>query len=175
MAAFSWAQEAVVEKSITGVQTGIIGIWINNELGLTKEIALRTEIGLDAGLMSGTYIDGTIFLLAPVITAEPRWYYNLDNRQKKGKSTQNNSGNFLGLNLSFHPDWFILSNVNDLSVMNQITIIPKWGIKRSIGQHFNYEAAIGLGYRHIFKKEYGYFEDENEAALDLHLRIGYIF
>lgn len=42
------AQSASVEKSIWGIQTGILGIWANNEHGLSKTIALRTEIGFDS-------------------------------------------------------------------------------------------------------------------------------
>lgn len=38
-----------VEKSIFGVQTGILGLWVHNESRLTNSIALRTEVGLDVG------------------------------------------------------------------------------------------------------------------------------
>lgn len=175
------AQEATVENSITGVQTGLLGLWVNNETRLSKQIALRTEVGLDAEIIGGAYIDGltydtgTSFYISPVITAEPRWYFNLDKRTRKGKSILNNSGNFLGLKMSYHPDWFVISNRENAKIADQINIIPKWGIKRSIGQHFNYEAGIGLGIRHIFLKQYGYAEDQDEAALDLHLRVGYTF
>lgn len=37
---------ARVEKSIFGIQTGFFGVWIHNESRLTKEISLRSEIGL---------------------------------------------------------------------------------------------------------------------------------
>ena len=164
-----------VEKSIFGLQTGFLGIWANNELRLSSTIALRTELGLDAGLWGGSFYDKTGFLLAPVITAEPRLYYNLKKREGKGKSIKGNSGNFISLKTSFHPDWFVISNQDNLMVISDISIVPSWGIRRHIGSHFNYEAGAGLGYRYIFAKDAGYARNVSEAAINLNLRIGYSF
>ena len=58
---------------------------------------------------------------------------------------------------------------------DQISLIPTWGIKRTIGNHFTFETGIGFGYRYIFAKKVGYLENEGEAVLNLHLRIGYRF
>lgn len=35
--------------------------------------------------------------------------------------------------------------------------------------------GIGIGYKYYFLKQYGYKENEGEATLDLHIRIGYTF
>ncbi len=45
-----FAQETNIKKSTIGVQTGIMGIWINNELLLAKKLTLKSELGLDLGL-----------------------------------------------------------------------------------------------------------------------------
>ncbi|AXT18411.1 hypothetical protein D7030_07840 [Flavobacteriaceae bacterium AU392] len=165
------AQDASVEDSFYGIQTGFLGIWVHNETKLSNKIALRTELGLDAGFFySSAFSDNLGFLLAPVITLEPRWYYNLDKRQNKSKNIKNNSGNFLSLDVSYHPDLFVISNNDNVGVIDQVSVIPKWGIRRSIGNHFNYETGIGVGYNYIF----GGF-NEGEVAVDLHLRIGYKF
>lgn len=39
------SQNASVEKSVFGIQTGFLGIWGHNETKLTNQIALRSEIG----------------------------------------------------------------------------------------------------------------------------------
>ncbi len=172
------SQHASVEQSISGVQTGILGIWFHNEAKLSNSIALRSEIGLDAGIFGRSIKNdfNVDYVFAPVLTVEPRWYYNLDKRLSKGKSIKNNSGNFIGLKISFNPDLFVISNVDYVSVPNQLFIIPKWAIKRVIGKHFTYEAGIGLGYHHIFDNQYFRVENDDETiALDLHLRIGYTF
>lgn len=171
-------QTASVEKSIYGIQTGFLGIWVHNERKLSNSIALRGEVGLDAGLLGRSYSDDhqIDYVFTPVLILEPRWYYNLEKRLSKGKSIDNNSGNFIGLKISFNPDLFVVSNVNDVHVPNQLFVIPKWAIKRSIGKHFTYEAGIGIGYHHIFENDYDWVtNDDVEIALDLHVRIGYTF
>lgn len=171
------SQNDSVEISIFGIQTGILGVWVHNESKLSDEIALRSEVGLDAGLFGGSvfYDGGTGYLLIPTITLEPRWYYNLEKRASKSRNTAGNGGNFVSLKTSFLPDWFVISNYENINVINQITIIPTWGIKRNIGSHFNYEAGFGIGYRYSFAKSAGFSENEGDAAANLHLRIGYSF
>lgn len=172
------SQSPSVEKSIYGIQVGFLGVWVHNETKLSNSFALRSEFGLDAGFSRVGYFDadgveGTAYIYTPVITLEPRWYYNLNSRIGKRKSIENNTGNFVGLKISFNPDWFVISNTDGVGIPNQIFIIPKWGIKRSIGSHFTYEAGIGFGYRDILDSNYN--EEDDHLALDLHLRIGYTF
>jgi hypothetical protein len=164
-----------VEKSTSGIQTGFLGIWAHNEAKLSNQIVLRSEVGFDSGIFGGSLYEGTKFLFAPVITLEPKWYYNLNRRSSKSKNISGNSGNFVSLKASYNPDWFVISNYDDISVINQISIIPTWGVRRIIGKHFHYETGIGLGYRYIFAKSAGYLQNNSGAALNLHLRIGYRF
>ena len=167
---FSFAQEEPsVEKSIFGIQTGILGVWVHNETRLTNSIALRTEIGLDFGINGND--NTTTTALIPSIRVEPRWYYNLEKRIAKNRKIANNSGNFLALNVAYNPDWFYISNKENINVISTVAFIPKWGIKRTVGNHFTYEAGIGLG-GFIVLNDY---EPERKIALDLHLRIGYTF
>jgi len=168
-------QDVSVEKSNYGIQIGVLGIWIHNETKLTNQIVLRSELGLDSGIFGGSFYPKTGYIMTPVITLEPKWYYNLEKRVSKSKNISGNSGNFISLKTSYNPDWFVISNYDNLRVVNQISIIPTWGIRRNIGNHFNYETGIGLGFRHYFAKSAGYLKDESETALNLHLRIGYRF
>jgi len=166
------SQTASVEKSTYGIQTGLLGIWVHNEMKLTNQIALRTELGINAGIFGGDFYPKTGFLMTPVITVEPRWYYNLEKRQSKSKNIAGNCGNFVSLQTSYHPNWFVISNYDNLKTFNLITIVPTWGIKRNIGKHFTYETAIGIGYGHQFRERYG---DLEGVTANLHLRIGYRF
>ncbi len=166
------SQTASVEKSTYGIQTGLLGIWVHNEMKITNQTALRTELGMNAGIFGGDFYPKTGFLMTPVIIAEPRWYYNLEKRQSKSKNISGNSGNFVSLKTSYHPNWFVISNYDNLKTFNLITIVPTWGIKRNIGKHFTYETAIGIGYGHQFREGYG---DLEGVAVNLHLRAGYRF
>ena len=169
------SQNATVEKSTYGIQTGVLGIWVHKEAKLSNQIALRLEVGMDAEFWGGSFYPKNGYLITPVITLEPRWYYNLDKRVSKSKNINGNSGNFLTLQTSYHPNWFVISNYENIKIADQISMIPTWGLKRNIGDHFTYETGIGIGYRYIFAKSVGYLKNESEAALNLHLRIGYRF
>ena len=174
IAFFGKAQETSVGKSIYGIQIGTFGVFGQNELKLSNSIALRSEIGFDSGFWGGSY-QTTGFVMTPVLTLEPRFYYNLKKRNSKSKRIDNNSGNFLSIKTSYHPDWFVISNYDGISIVPDISIVPTWGIRRNIGKHFNYEFGFGIGYRYIFAKRAGYLENEGETTVNLHLRIGYSF
>lgn len=169
------SQTASVEKATYGIQTGFLGIWGHNESKLFNSIALRTEIGFDSGFWSGSFYKGSGFLLTPVLTLEPRWYYNLHKRVKKSRRIDGNSGNFVAIKTSYHPDWFVISNVSNIRVISDISIIPTWGIRRNVGKHVTYETGIGMGYRYTYAKQAGFLENESELTANVHLRIGYRF
>lgn len=175
------AQTPSVEKSINEIQTGFLGIWAHNERRLSNSIALRTEIGLEAAVLGNSYYTennrSVDYAFLPVLNIEPRWYYNLKRRLRHDHTIENNSGNFFGLRLAYSPSLFVISNIENIELVDQILIIPKYGIRRKIGQHFNYEVGFGIGYRYAFFDRGDYFfpPDNGGVAVDLHLRIGYTF
>ncbi len=169
------SQTASVENSTFGIQTGFLGIWAHNEAKLSNQIVLRSELGFDSGIWGGSYYDKTGYVFAPVITLEPRWYYNLNKRVKKDRRIDGNSGNFISLKTSYHPDWFVISNYGNISIVSDVVIIPTWGIRRNLGNHFTYETGIGIGYVYYFAKAAGYLDNESDVAVNFHLRMGYRF
>ena len=169
------SQNAGVEKSTFGIQTGFLGIWIHNESRLSNEFALRSELGLDTGIYGNDFNDINGFLLAPTLTLEPRWYYNLEKRESKSRRTDGNSGNFISIKTTYHPDWFVISNEDNINFISDISIVPTWGIRRNFGMHFTFETGIGIGYVHYFKEKNVILFGENDVAVNLHLRIGYRF
>ena len=168
------AQEstASVEQSVFGVQTGLLGVWAHNEAKLSNTIALRSEVGLDAGF--GGSENDLEFVLVPVLRLEPRWYHSLKRRAEKGRNTAKNSANFLGLGVWYYPDLFVISGFEQVDISNSLVIVPKYGLKRTYWEHFTLEAGGGVGYFRIFNGETA--DDFNSGvAIDLHLRIGYTF
>jgi len=171
---------ASVEKSLFNVQAGAIGIWASHEARLSNKWALRTEIGLDLWSYE-TYSYNTAgetrkgSVLVPSIAIEPRWYYNIQKRADKGRYTANNSANFLTLAIKYYPDLFVVGGPDNLKVRDQISFIPKWGIRRAIAQSgFNYELGIGVG-PVLYLEKNSYYRSISDVALDLHARIGYTF
>lgn len=163
-----------------GSQVGL-RVWINYEFKLTNQITLRAEAGLNGSIWyqkSLYYGEDLGFVMSPVIKAEPRWYYNLEGRVK-GRNIKGNSGNFLSLPIAYSPDWFLISSKGDdgMNMRPQISLVPTWGIRRTIGKHFNYEAGIGIGYAYAFEyKDNGYaYKADDATVANIHLRIGYHF
>jgi hypothetical protein len=159
-----YAQEAQVtekvsvEKSVFGIQIGLIGIWAHHELKLSNQVALRSEIAL-SGVNTG--------VIEPLIALEPRWYYNLNERADKGKRIDGNSGNYVSLRASYH---FYTDSEADKNDLNQVLLAPTWGIRRNIGNHFNYEAGAGIGLG------FGYDDGRiTTLAPYVNLRVGYRF
>ncbi|WP_027421253.1 hypothetical protein [Crocinitomix catalasitica] len=171
------SQNASVEKSTFGIQSGVLGVWAYNEAKLSNAFALRTEIGFDFGIWETTFYDdyNSPFLLTPVIVLEPRFYYNLKKRSENSKRTDGNSGDFIAIKAGYHSDLFVLFNGDNAPIVSDFSIIPTWGIRRNIGEHFNYEAGLGVGFSHTFAKRAGYEKDKSEMELNMHLRIGYRF
>lgn len=169
------SQNVSVEHSTFGIQTGLLGIWVHHESKLSNQFALRSEIGFDTGIYGSDVNDIDGLLLAPTITLEPRWYYNLNKREKKSRRTDGNSGNFISLKTTYHPDWFVISNQENINFISDISIVPTWGIRRNVGNHFTYETGIGIGYVHYFKKDHVILLVESEVAVNLHARFGYRF
>lgn len=169
------SQNASVEKSTSGIQLGVLGTWFYNEAKLSDKISLRSELGLDAGIFGIMHRYEVGYILIPDITVEPRYYYNLNKRVTKSKSIAGNSGNFVSLKTSYYPDWFVITKNKTLRPYNHISVIPTWGMKRNVGNHFTFETGIGIGYRYYFTKSVGFAENELDRTLNLHLRIGYYF
>ncbi len=161
------AQNPSVEKSLFGVQAGILGIWGNYETKLTNLIALRGELGL-----SGSSFTSNERFWAPEITLEPRWYYSIKKRHKKGKSILKNTSNFVSFRTRYRPDIIVIPNSTVTNFINDISYHLLWGIRRHIGSHFNYEAGMAIGYVDYLKD---FFEYDDGLSLELHIRIGYSF
>ena len=170
------APETTVEKSLTGVQMSLLGLSIHQESRLKAHSTVRKEFGLIGGAVTTVNAankEQSHLVLVPVLRVAPRWYYNLEKRASESKKVTGNSGNFLSCNIRYIPSWFLISGVGGLKIADQVSIIPTWGIRRSLRGRFAFEAGLGLGYSYNFGKQSGFREDESGVAFETRLRIGY--
>ncbi len=138
------AQAPRTEKGTSGFQVGILGGWVYREFGVSPNIALRAEVGLDASIGYGGFY-GTIYHIYPRVGFETRYYYNFSKRDQKGKSTQDNAANFIGLSIIHFPGLFAISSDPEGELNNLVAFFPKWGIRRNVGKNFNFETGAGAG------------------------------
>ncbi len=134
-----------VEKSIVGIQLGFLGGWVNHELRLSHHWALHSEFGLD-GTLSRIVDDGDFPIILPMVSLQPRYYYNLPKRKAEIKDITDNSANYLAINFIFYPEFFSYSNQENINIKNGLFIMPTWGIRRNFNQYFYYELGAGVGF-----------------------------
>lgn len=181
----------VVDKSINGLQTGLLGIWWNNESKLAPNWALRTEIGYAAPVYTRVHygeIDTNNFsavypIFQPVLSFEPRWYYNSRKRIGNSNNTFHNSGNYATIALQYYPKFLAYSPsggaknlvFNSKEPNGGLYFIPTWGIRRNISYHWNFEIGAGFGVDLIEAFDLGSEIEEqgDDFIFNIHLRIGY--
>ena len=133
-----------VEKSILSIQTGYFGTWINHELKLHNQFALRTEVGSEYRLKFSIKQNFDSLKNQVSIFLEPKYYFNLTKREKKDKNIKNNAGNYISLRTNFN----ILNNLENKEVYFH-TLTPTFGIRRNITSHFNIEFSFGCGLSYL--------------------------
>jgi hypothetical protein len=135
---------------------------LRSEAGIGGGI-FGSEFGVTDGVFDGFQINNEL-IMSTLFSLEPRWYYNLKKRNSQSKDTNKNSGNFISLKTIYNPNLLIVSIDHDVDI-SQFSIITTWGLRRNIGNNFNIESGMGLGY----------LLSDNRGVLNLHLRIGYNF
>lgn len=168
---FGTAQTSNVQKNISGVQIGLFGLDVYNEIKIAEKTTLRAEASLFPAIWGGDMYGKTGFAFYPALTLQPKYYYNISKRSENGKNTKNNSANYFGLQVRYIPDWFVISNTKNVSLSNQINFIPTYGLRRNFADNFNYEFKAGLGYGTTF----GNNNNTSGAVLDLSIKVGYDF
>ena len=167
----SKAQQAQVERTMFGLETGLTGLWVYNESRLAPQFTLKSKFGFNSLLYTSTSTHTAGFFSTPEVALEPRFYYNLLKRQSNNKNIASNSANFVSIKFVYNTDHVLFSSYNGETapptMESRISIIPTWGIRRAIGKKFYYEVGAGFGY--------SYFYDSHESgiAADLHIKLGF--
>ena len=171
-----------VEKSVKGIQIGESGLVLNYEIRLADQFTLRTEVGYTLVFFFGD--DNPVFnedknssvAAVPTFTVEPRWYYNLNRRVRKGKDITRNRANYFSLFANYCGGWGAINLSNNIDeVPDFIIVSPMWGMRRTLGQHFNYELGAGVGYSYVgeYKHFTHYHKSDETVALIVRARFGF--
>ncbi|TVZ26537.1 hypothetical protein JM83_1506 [Gillisia sp. Hel_I_86] len=131
-------------------------VWRINFLNPAVELEIPTgnystfssAIGIGYG---GAYPDlefgggsGLIYIIAPFLDLQQKWFYNLNKRLSKDKSVNNNSGNFISLRMITRGN-SIADNVNRTSDFD-FAVGPTWGFQRKYGENFHLLFDVGPQY-----------------------------
>ncbi|MGO4289269.1 hypothetical protein [Chitinophaga sp. RAB17] len=146
----------------------VLGLGANYELRLLKftTLNLDAEVGMGVSYSYSDYMGSDWgYAIVPDFSVGIRQYYNIARREKKGKRIDNNSGNFFTVRGGYMANPIA---ANDYYEGNYAYFVPAWGMQRSWGKHFSFEAQFGIRFSPV--------EYENGAinALDARLKVGYV-
>ena len=156
------SEKVSVEKSILSIQTGYFGTWINHELKLHNQFALRTEVGTEYRLKFAIKQSFDSLKNQVSIFLEPKYYFNLKKRESKNKNIKNNAGNYISLRINLN----ILNNL-EIGEFYFYDLTPTFGIRRNITSHFNLEFSCGYGL--------SYLNNMLISEAMSSMRVGYVF
>jgi hypothetical protein len=134
------AQEKKVKSNLFKII--ILSPGLNFEKGIGKKSTISSDIGSSVGFHSNN--SGTEWLISPYVKEQYRLYYNLENREQKGKNISNNSGNFVAFSASYY--FNPIGNSNYVSVYDGLTLAPVWGLQRTYNSGLNFTVNTGVGY-----------------------------
>lgn len=144
------------------------GLSFSYEQAFAKKFSLIGRAGLtgEVGYESDNFFgdDYWYYGVHPFAEVEPRYYYNLQKRVRKGKKTLGNAGSFWALRTGYVFKPMIKHNID--SDYNSFYVAPCWGLRRSWGKHwlFAFETGIGFGWNNY---------NQNNVGLLLGVNFGY--
>lgn len=120
---------------------------IELEMPTAQKSTFTTSLGIG---YSGAYPDltfggsGFVYIIAPFLDLQHKWFYNFEKRSQNQKRTAGNSGNFWSIRLvSTGPS--IAENISRTSDFH-FAIGPTWGIQRRYSKKFHILFDIGPQY-----------------------------
>lgn len=146
-------------ESLHSVKFGIPGATYSYEHALGKQFSINMEACMNLSWQTSN--NNTEIIFSPVLKLEPRVYYSVKRRFEIDRFT-NNSASFFSISSGVFLDSFSFRNNTP-----NFLIVPKWGFRRAIGNHFIFETQIGGG----IKFRHG----STQFMPGLDLKFGYVF
>lgn len=159
----------------------LVGLHYAYEFPIGRKATIIGRAGVNFGMALGSWRTGTgvdwansdfLWMAAPVIEIEPRWYYGLDRRERHGRSTDKNAGSFLSLGVqNIFPGYISDSNMR---IIGSTTFAPAWGLRRVWAEHWMFEFATGLRFGVTHEGDW-WGGERTIDHLDVNVRFGYAF
>lgn len=164
----SKAQDSVtVEKSLIGVSASPFGaLTFNYENKLAREWTLISSAGIyyDYDTKNNRY-NSKGYFIGSSFGLEPRWYYNLDRRNKLSKNIKFNTGNYWSLGFNYSPKLVLATNQSYYEFENAVYLLPSYGIRRTIYKNIYFDGSLFTGYSYVFNNET--FEESNSGSYSI--------
>lgn len=140
-----YAQSPEVERSVTSMfklNFFVPGISYEQKIAQYQTVHFATYLDAITSTQTSNNGDQTNFYLTPSIAVEIRNYYNLNKRERKGKMTDMNSGNYLAP--VYIGKYAYKNDFGTETWFNQVGAV--WGLQRTSPSGFSFDLNLGLGY-----------------------------
>lgn len=111
--------------------------WKVQGLEWSGEFKLRPSLSIDAGLQTTLRNQGNWFT-SLTARIEPRWYYGMSRKIKKGTQADNLSGNYLSV--EYAHTWYKSATQSDLN-----SLLINWGAQRRLFNRGYFDLGFGAG------------------------------
>ena len=162
---FAQDKDASLKRYIVSADIGLFTASLNYERHLGGLFTVKTGFGVGVYFGQDLFSGNNYWEFTPIVIAEPRYYYNFNRRVQRGRKTSYNASNYVALTGSYFSNALVVSDINYHIRQSAFSLIPKWGIKRTVGKRMNFEFAIGSGLTYTLH-EFG-------TGIGLDLRFGY--
>lgn len=161
-----YAQDTSLVHRNHSASIEIVGITYNFENPIALKSTLIVRCGLQGGIgYSSSFGSNYYYAVSPAISIEPRFYYNINKRYRRGKLITGNSASFISLS-----SWYIFNPIyeHNVSCNSFFVVTPQWGVRKIYWHHLLLEAGLGISY---FFDTHG----NDDLGIMMNLRIGYSF
>lgn len=141
------------------IRLNFINPSVEYEIPTSKFTSLSSAFGVGYGgigseLYSGSQ-SGLIYVIAPFLDIQHKWFYNLNRRKNKNKPIINNSGNFFSARILMR-SISISDNVDRKSDFD-FSVGPTWGFQRSYNKKYHFLFDVGPIYYFDVNGNQGFF------------------
>jgi len=133
-------------RSLTKIDIGFQGLGFSYEPRLSDKLTIDFAAG--AGGAYAIYENDFTYFLSKAgyyISVTPKYFYNLNNRARAGKTTALNSGNYIGFRFKYAAPFTAQTDLIDPAT-NAVLINLHWGMQRAIRGRWLLNTHVGAGY-----------------------------
>ena len=144
------------------------GVEYEMSVGKNSTFSIGTGLQVFAGSNS---VDGSWYKIYPFIDTQYKYFYNFNRRVLKGKTTENNSGDFVSMRLLSFSNPIIGTGVDINQAFDRFMFFlgPTWGIQRKYGKSFHllFDVGPSLYFDNKGKTGISYFTLQLNVGFDL--------
>jgi hypothetical protein len=148
------SKDSINLTSLTKLDIGFQGLGLTFERRLSDKIAIDLSFGAGGGYdvsEDGVGFEWNVLQPAFYLAVTPKYFYNRQRRLEKGKKTNFNSGNYVGLRLKYTTPSVASNDLLGSALLMNL----HWGLQRAIGKRWTINTHVGGGYAQDLSSQFG--------------------